>query len=623
MPTAQAHSPRPSRRSSPTSAPALDRPTCPAPTLGYRVVSLSRWPVRLVFRPRTQGLDQVPPAGCVIASSQLSNLDGVAVSYAVRPRQIRWLGKAELFTPVVGPALRSFGIVPVRRGEGDIGALTTMIRLARDGHAVGIFPEGTRRTKGWRKTRQPQPHTGAARIALAAGVPLVPAAVVGTERVTLLRRWRIAFGPPVSTSGLPDNRRLAARELTCRLMDSIAELESGLQGERRTASRLHPRHRVDVTLAQLSRAAAAVVLARRTDRERRVLAAWAGGHEGLVCLSVRTGLDLLLDALDLPAGDEIALSAITHPDMARVVEAHGLRPVPVDVDPTTLAPTVESLRRAIGPRTRVLVVAHLFGSRVELAPLAREGVLLVEDCAQSFRGPRTAGDPRADVSLFSFGSIKTATALGGALVRVHDPVLRERMRARNGTLPVQSRLAYGRRVLRFATLHALARPRIYALVAAVLGDRLDPTINGAVRGFPAGELLTRIRRQPSAPLLALLEHRLRTFDDARLQRRAALGDAAAEALASEVGRRALDRTHWVFPVLASDPSRLVARLRRRGFDASTRTTSITVIPAPAERPELEPVQAQRLMAHAVFLPVYPELGPQLADLVDAVRDDPR
>ena len=79
----------------------------------------------------------------------------------------------------------------------------------------------------------------------------------------------------------------------------------------------------------------------------------------------------------------------------------------------------------------MILVAHLFGSRVDLAPLARPGVLLVEDCAQSFRGPGARGDPPADVSLFSFGSIKTATALGGALVRVEDAALRARMRELN------------------------------------------------------------------------------------------------------------------------------------------------------------------------------------------------
>ena len=239
-------------------APAAPLPRPGRPTVTYRVVAWSRWPLRALFRPRATGLEHVPAGGCVVASNQLSNLDGVALSCALHPRQVRWLGKAELFKPVVGPVLRRMGIVPVRRGEGDVEAIAAMIRLARDGHAVGIFPEGTRRAKGWGKTRQPVAHTGTARIALAAGVPLVPAAIAGTERLTLLRRWRTTFGPPVSTEGLPANRRLAARELTARLMEAIGELEAGLASERRPR-RLLPRHRIDISFAELWFAARAVV----------------------------------------------------------------------------------------------------------------------------------------------------------------------------------------------------------------------------------------------------------------------------------------------------------------------------------------------------------------------------
>ena len=166
--------------------------------------------------------------------------------------------------------------------------------------------------------------------------------------------------------------------------------------------RLFPRHRIDISFADLWFAARAVAFARRRGREQRVLDAWAGGPRGLVCLSVRTAFDLLLTALDLTPGDEVAMSAITHPDMVRIVEAHGLRVLPVDVDPDTLAPRVDALERALGPRTRMILVAHLFGSRVDLAPLARPGVLLVEDCAQSFRGPvtpRRSGRGRVAVQL--------------------------------------------------------------------------------------------------------------------------------------------------------------------------------------------------------------------------------
>jgi dTDP-4-amino-4,6-dideoxygalactose transaminase len=339
--------------------------------------------------------------------------------------------------------------------------------------------------------------------------------------------------------------------------------------------------------------------------------------------------------LSLPPGDEIAFSAVTHPDMVRIAEAHGLRPLPVDLDPETLAPGADALERAITPRTRLLVVAHLFGGRAELAPLVdvarRHGQLVVEDCAQCLRGPQDRGDELADVSLFSFGSIKTATALGGALARVDDRRLAEVMRTLQDGWPVQPRREYALRVLKFAGLRALAHPRVYWMFSRALaaaGRDLDAVVNDAVRGFPGPELSRRIRRRPSAPQLALLARRLRRFDAERLEARARSGNRLATALPRDLvrpGRAALDPTHWVFPVVASERAALIAALRRAGFDAAAATSSITAVAPPSDRPDLRPEEADRMMAGVVFLPAYPELGDRelarLASTVaEAVRD---
>jgi dTDP-4-amino-4,6-dideoxygalactose transaminase len=491
----------------------------------YRgVAGVARPLVRLVFRPQVTGLEHVPAGGFVLASNQLSNLDGFALAYALYPRQLRWMGKAELFNPLTAPFLRRAGVFPVRRGEGDAAAIDGAVALARDGHAVGIFPEGTRRSKGLRKKHVARPHTGAARVALAAGVPLVPAAIAGTERLTLLRRWRIALGPSVALDRLPEGSHAAAREVTTRLWSSVTGLESELV---RPPRRLRPRLLLDVSVRDLLFALGAC-LRPRPGSEARVLEAWGGRNECLVCLSVRSGLDLLLQALELEPGDEVALSAVTHPDMARIVEAHGLRTLPVDLDMDTLAPRRDLLEQAVTPRTRLLVVAHLFGTRVDLAPLAeaarRHGLLLVEDCAQSFRGPGDDGDPLADVSLFSFGAIKTATALAGAIVRVRDPELARRMRALQASRPVQPRLEYAARVCRFLALVLVSRPPLYYAfeqALAVRGRDLDEVVTTAVRGFRA-DLIPRIRRRPCLPLLALVERRLRRFDHGRLEARTQL-----------------------------------------------------------------------------------------------------
>jgi 1-acyl-sn-glycerol-3-phosphate acyltransferase len=96
-----------------------------------------------------------------------------------------------------------------------------------------MFPEGTRRTKGLRKKHRAQAHTGAARIAISAGVPLVPAAIVGTDRLSRLGPLRVLYGEPVDLSGLEGrDASTAARMATERLMERIAALEDELRGSR-------------------------------------------------------------------------------------------------------------------------------------------------------------------------------------------------------------------------------------------------------------------------------------------------------------------------------------------------------------------------------------------------------
>jgi perosamine synthetase len=605
------------------------------PTASYRALAaVARPVVRILFRPTVRGLDRLPAqGGFVLSSNQLSNLDGFALADPLYPRQVQWMGKAELFRRPFAPVLRRLGIFPVRRGAGDLQAIETAVELAAGGHAVGIFPEGTRREKGLRKTHRPRAHRGAARVALTAGVPLVPAAVVGTERLTTLRRWHVAFGTPVATEGLGAATPAAAREATARLMAAIAALESELRRERTPPLRLHPRLRIDLALADLAHAGLSCLTARRNAAEAEVLRAWCDS-EAIVCLSVRSGFELLLDALELRPGDEIAFSAITHPDMVRIAEARGLVPLPIDVDPDTLAPEPSLLERAITPRTRLLVVAHLFGGTMPLAQLSdaarRHGLLLVEDCAQSLRTGRGDSASAADVSLFSFGAIKTATALGGAIVRVADRTLADRMRSLQAEWPVQGRREYAGRVVKFAALHLLGNPVVYRLFAGALGAagrELDGVVNGAVRGFPGPELVRRIRRRPSAPLLALLARRLRRFDTGRIAARTRAGDMLAHALPPGIARpgcAAGDATHWVFPILAANRERVVRELRRAGFDAATATSGITVVPTPADRPELDPAAARRILDEVVFLPAYPDLGDaELQRLAASVAALPR
>jgi 1-acyl-sn-glycerol-3-phosphate acyltransferase len=162
----------------------------------------------------------------VLAANHNSNFDPWALGLPLYPRRfLRFMGKSELFFTPLKQFLIACGAFPVRRGERDVEAIETAIELCREGHIVVMFPEGTRRQKGLRKKYEARAHSGAARIALEAGVPLIPAGIVGTDRLVRLAPIRVRYGPRVpldDLAGLADASQLA----TERLMAAIGELEA-------------------------------------------------------------------------------------------------------------------------------------------------------------------------------------------------------------------------------------------------------------------------------------------------------------------------------------------------------------------------------------------------------------
>jgi len=206
--------------------------TPPRPSWFYALVAVLTWPLlRFVFRLRATGLENLPrEGGYVLAANHWSNFDPWPLGLPLFPRRyLRFMAKSELFWFPLGALIKAGGAFRVRRGQGDEEAIATAVALCRAGHVVVMFPEGTRRRKGLRKRRQARWRTGAARIALEAGVPLVPAAVAGTERLARLGPLRVAYGRPLALddlASLPPAER--AQAATDRLRDAIVELERSL-----------------------------------------------------------------------------------------------------------------------------------------------------------------------------------------------------------------------------------------------------------------------------------------------------------------------------------------------------------------------------------------------------------
>jgi 1-acyl-sn-glycerol-3-phosphate acyltransferase len=202
------------------------------PSPFYLLVGALSWPIlKGLFRLRSEGEENLPETGgYVLAANHISNFDPWPLGVPIFPRRfLRFMAKSELYWWPLSVVITAGGGFPVRRGERDVEAMRLAVELAREGHAIAMFPHGTRQRKGLVKRYQPKAHTGAARIALEAGVPLVPAAISGTDRLSRLGPLRVRYGKPIPLDDLEDkDPSLAAREATDRLMAEIERLGEGL-----------------------------------------------------------------------------------------------------------------------------------------------------------------------------------------------------------------------------------------------------------------------------------------------------------------------------------------------------------------------------------------------------------
>ncbi|WP_026421484.1 lysophospholipid acyltransferase family protein [Actinokineospora inagensis] len=195
--------------------------------------------LRLFFRPRVEGLANVPTTGgALLASNHLAVSDSFFLPLVV-PRRVTFPAKLEYFTaPGVKGKLKKWfftgvGQIPIDRSGGSAAqaALDTVIRLLREGHLVGIYPEGTRSPDG----RLYKGKTGVARIALEAGVPVIPVVMIGTDKAnpigsTLWRPYpiRVKIGEPLDFTrydGLAGDR-FVERSITDEIMYALMELST-------------------------------------------------------------------------------------------------------------------------------------------------------------------------------------------------------------------------------------------------------------------------------------------------------------------------------------------------------------------------------------------------------------
>jgi 1-acyl-sn-glycerol-3-phosphate acyltransferase len=202
-----------------------------------KFVGLGPW-LKAIWRPRVEGLENIPETGgAILASNHLSFCDSFFLPVVVK-RRVTFLAKAEYFTTpgLKGRLSRIFfsaiGQVPIDRDDADAakGALTAGVRILRQGDLLGIYPEGTRSPDG----RLYKGKTGVARMALEARVPVIPVAMIDTEKTMptgrklphLRPRPGVRFGKPLDFSryeGLAGDR-FVERSMTDEILYELMQL---------------------------------------------------------------------------------------------------------------------------------------------------------------------------------------------------------------------------------------------------------------------------------------------------------------------------------------------------------------------------------------------------------------
>ncbi|MDT0214840.1 lysophospholipid acyltransferase family protein [Rothia sp. ARF10] len=193
--------------------------------------------LRILFRPWVEGEENIPETGgAIFASNHLSFSDSIFLPLVV-PRRMTFLAKADYFTGVgikgrlTAAFFKGVGQVPVDRsgGKASEAALSSGLRILRRGELLGLYPEGTRSPDG----RLYKGKTGVARMALEAGVPVIPVAMIDTDKaqptgkvIPKVMRVGVRIGKPLDFSrykGMEDDR-FVLRSITDEVMYALMEL---------------------------------------------------------------------------------------------------------------------------------------------------------------------------------------------------------------------------------------------------------------------------------------------------------------------------------------------------------------------------------------------------------------
>jgi len=337
----------------------------------------------------------------------------------------------------------------------------------------------------------------------------------------------------------------------------------------------------------------------------------------IVSISVRTAFDVYLQALNIPKGSEILMTAINIPEMVRVIKLHGFVPVPVDVDVSTLAVTPERLEAAITDKTKLILATFTYGVRYDLAEIAKVGkkynIPIFEDCAEGYVGPSYKGDPNADVTVFSFGPIKHATAFQGAVMIIrNNPEILEKARKIHDSYKIQSGKIYLKKVIKYSGGIVLLNLRwlnyILRPILLNIGFDYKKRVVSLLRGFAPGQGLEVYRFRPCTAMISFLYRRVSHFDDKKFfQGMKSIQEGTDILIKGGVtvpGSNPKDRTFWLYPIVTKDAAKAYDVLNNAGIDAYQGISQLYAVPVPEGSKAPKPDKAYEMFKNLLYLPIH-------------------
>ncbi len=163
---------------------------------------------KIFFRVKVVNPQVVPLEGpVVLCSNHLGGMDMFFIGYKIKKRLVHYMAKVELFKiPIVGHLIKWLGAFPVKRGTADLESFKTALKILKEKHILGIFPEG-KRTMG-KDLSKVKIKPGAALLAIKSGAQILPVALEGNYKI--FSRVRVTFGEPFKLDADPDKKYSSA-----------------------------------------------------------------------------------------------------------------------------------------------------------------------------------------------------------------------------------------------------------------------------------------------------------------------------------------------------------------------------------------------------------------------------